>query len=596
MLIQFQTIESKSVCAPIAADALLHTPEFPIPSGQQPIRLRLRAFVTAALSLITAVLFFTPGRAQNTMGLLYSDSRASAGYTLFAPMSYTSVYLIDMEGRLVHRWDGAYTPGLAVYLLENGNLIRMCRIDPGTPEGGGRVEEVDWDGNTIWSLDDKETDYEFHHDVTQMPNGNFLIVARETKSKQEAINAGRDPQYFANDIFTPDVILELKPNQTGSADIVWEWHFWDHMSSDLPGEWMANDRPVSKDITDPAKININFIKNGNPDWLHCNGVDYNPALDQIAISGHNPCEIYVISHKTANYSDPAAGIEAARGPEGDFLYRWGNPAVYGMGLPRDKKLFGQHDIHWIREGLPGAGHFLVYNNGLQRPAGAFSTVEEFVPPLQPDKSYLRETGKPFGPETRTWLYRAPNPTDFYSQNISSAQRLPNGNTLICAGSTGTFFEVTPDSAVVWRYINPVNDSGAMVQGNLPLKNAVFKCRRYPAAYPGFHGRDLTPGEVIEQVSTSVDNGVEFPAGIFLSGYPNPASSTATLLFSFSDRSHVLLGLFDMLGREVLRCIDGVQEPGVHTYQMAVNGLPEGKYFVRLYAGKKRVVSSLQIIH
>ncbi len=38
--------------------------------------------------------------------------------------------------------------------------------------------------------------------------------------------------------------------------------------------------------------------------------------------------------------------------------------------------------------------------------------------------------------------------------ISGAQRLPNGNTLICSGINGSLFEVTPDRATVWKYVNP----------------------------------------------------------------------------------------------------------------------------------------------
>jgi hypothetical protein len=43
---------------------------------------------------------------------------------------------------------------------------------------------------------------------------------------------------------------------------------------------------------------------------------------------------------------------------------------------------------------------------------------------------------------------------FYSPFISSAQRLPNGNTLITEGSDGRIFEVTPEHQTVWEYINP----------------------------------------------------------------------------------------------------------------------------------------------
>ena len=43
---------------------------------------------------------------------------------------------------------------------------------------------------------------------------------------------------------------------------------------------------------------------------------------------------------------------------------------------------------------------------------------------------------------------------FYSSYISSAQRLPNGNTLITEGSDGRLIEVTKEHEIVWEYINP----------------------------------------------------------------------------------------------------------------------------------------------
>ncbi len=58
------------------------------------------------------------------------------------------------------------------------------------------------------------------------------------------------------------------------------------------------------------------------------------------------------------------------------------------------------------------------------------------------------------PNAIAWEYRGAPPIYFYSYNISSAERLPNGNTLICEGAPGRIFEVTPDAHIVWEYINP----------------------------------------------------------------------------------------------------------------------------------------------
>ena len=60
-----------------------------------------------------------------------------------------------------------------------------------------------------------------------------------------------------------------------------------------------------------------------------------------------------------------------------------------------------------------------------------------------------------------WEYRGDPEAGFWSPVGSGAQRLPNGNTLICAmnwSEPGRIFEVTPDGETVWEYWNPEGES------------------------------------------------------------------------------------------------------------------------------------------
>src|SRR5262249_5587111 len=141
----------------------------------------------------------------------------------------------------------------------------------------------------------------------------------------------------------------------------------------------------------------------------------------------------------------AAGHSGGRsGMGGDILYRWGNPLAYRAGTKADQRLFAQHDAHWIADELPGAGHALIFNNGGGRPEGNYSSADEVELPA-PDTQgrYPRSPGAPFGPDKPLWSYTADNPPDFFAPLMASAQRLPNGNTLICTGFSGQMFEVTP---------------------------------------------------------------------------------------------------------------------------------------------------------
>ena len=105
------------------------------------------------------------------------------------------------------------------------------------------------------------------------------------------------------------------------------------------------------------------------------------------------------------------------------------------------------------------------------------------------------------------MYQAANPKDFYSSEISGAQRLPNGNTLVCAMTEGHIFEVTAGGDGVWEYINPVTRDGAVttLPDGLPMSNAVFRAYRYGSDHPALKGRDLSPkGTIVERAAQGLD--------------------------------------------------------------------------------------------
>jgi hypothetical protein len=208
----------------------------------------------------------------------------------------------------------------------------------------------------------------------------------------------------------------------------------------------------------------------NPDWTHFNAVDYNADLDQILVSTPEFSEIWVIDHATTT-AEAASHSGGRRGKGGDLLCRWGNPANYRSGTPADKRLFYQHNAQWIPNGLPGAGHVLVFNNGSRRPDGSYSSVDEIILPVDSDGIYPHDEGKAWGPAEPVWSYSAPTKGDFFSSFISGTHRLPNGNTMICSGANGTLFEVTPEKEIVWKYVNPAK--GGIGPGGPPLPHQVL---------------------------------------------------------------------------------------------------------------------------
>jgi hypothetical protein len=418
-------------------------------------------------------------------GIAIAAPGEEEAYILFAPLRQTTTYLIDLDGNVVHEWELSGKPGNAVYLLEGGNLLASYAVTnssfPADGSAGG-VELLSWDGNQIWSFEYATSDANSHHDVEILPNGNVLMIAWELKTQAEALAAGRDPSLLKDGEVWPGHIIEVDP---AVGTIVWEWHAWDHL--------VQNYSPTKDNYgavaEHPELIDLNFVSINAADWFHSNAIDYNAELDQIMVSIHSFSEIWIIDHSTTT-AEAAGHTSGNSGMGGDLLYRWGNPKSYDAGTATDQQFFGQHDAEWIGSGLPGEGNILVFNNGRGRSDGEYSSIVEIETPLNMNGSYSLAQGSAYGPAEPVWVYTASPRTSLYSQSISGSQRLPSGNTLICVGDEGRFFEVTPSGETIWEYVNPLSSH-----------QAVFRCERYEADSVELAGRDLSGGEPLEGSQT-----------------------------------------------------------------------------------------------
>lgn len=446
--------------------------------------------------------------AGKTVGLMQNTSKAYPGYTLMSPLHSTATYLVDNAGWYVHKWTSTGEPGRSSYLLENGHMIRasaMPNVGPSTGGGeGGRIEEYDWSGKLVWAFDYYSPTYIAHHDFKVLPNGNVVVLASEKKTYAEVLAAGfnpslLDPSIASQGFMLPDYLVEVVPTKPYGGTIVWEWHVWDHLIQDFD----ATKKNFGVVGNHPELIDVNGVGGGRIQqfWNHANGIDYNAELDQIMISIRGNSELVVIDHGTSTAQ--SAGHDGGRyGKGGDVLYRWGYAQQYDRGAASDRKLYQQHHTHWIEPGLPGAGNILIFNNGIGR---GYSSVDEIVPPVGATGNYALATGAAFGPGAPTWTYVGSPTSSFYSAEISGAQRLPNGNTLITEGVKGNLFEVTAAGEKVWQYINPVT-TVPLAQGSaIPADpnradqymNAVFRVTRYGPDFAGLQGKDLTPIGPIE---------------------------------------------------------------------------------------------------
>ncbi|MEZ5963979.1 MAG: aryl-sulfate sulfotransferase [Planctomycetota bacterium] len=444
------------------------------------------------------VVEFSGPTVPRTVGLLEQQAGSFAGYTLFNPLQATGTYLVDARGRLVNSWQSAWTPGTAVYLEADGHLLRAGRLVNSAFQGyggdGGVLEEFDWDGNLVWEYRLSTSVEVQHHDVERLPNGHVLLIVWEKIAATAAIEAGRAPNLLPSGEVWSEKIVEVQPLGANSGRIVWEWRVWDHLVQDQDPS-KANHGAVADH---PERIDLNYTTNdGAADWLHFNAIAYSVELDQILVSVRNLNEIWILDHSTTR-AQAATGTGGRSGRGGDLLYRWGNPQAYRAGTEADRQLYWQHDAHWIENHLPGGGHIMVFNNGGQdRPGGPHSTVDELVlPPADIGGNYPK-SGSRWGPAAPVWTYAANPPSSFYSQFVSGAQRLPNGNTLVCAGWTGNMFEVTPSGQILRSYTNPISGAGTLGQGSVPAGNMVFRGPAYTTDDLALRGRTLVAGEPLE---------------------------------------------------------------------------------------------------
>ncbi len=370
------------------------------------------------------------------------------GLRLFSPTQGGFTQIVDGQGTIVRQWSGTGT--LVVHMEEDGGIIRgMVEPNSGFPGTTGRLQRRDVLDNVTWDMVVSNPDRLMHHDIFTLPNGNVLVMVVDWLARADAIAAGRDPTKLTAPGWLPESILEIEQTGPTTGQVVWEWHVMDHLVQDfdplLPNFGNVADHPELVDINYPP-----VVLSLTGDWNHCNGIDYDPVNDWIIISSREQDECWLIDHSTTT-TEAAGHTGGARGRGGDLLWRWGNPECYGRGTAADRALFRQHDPRFIPQGFPGAGNITIFNN---QALPQQSTVIEIELPVDASGApFVDPVSGVFGPAAPVWTYTAPG---FYSAFVSSAQRLRNGNTLICSGAQSELLEVTSAGQTVWSHTDPGN--------------------------------------------------------------------------------------------------------------------------------------------
>lgn len=353
----------------------------------------------------------------------------TSGYIFMMENGQKQAYLVNHEGEKLQEWSFESRFGNDLEITNNGEFLGCFKVEqPHFSFGGfgGHVKKLDLNGNLLWEYVVNTENEIAHHDATELPNGHILIMVWERITQEELSSVGLT---VGHDAFL-EKLIEVNPQ---TDEVVWQWRSWEHIVQDVDPTKAAYGLLSEH----PNKINIAYNDLENGDWMHANGIFYDSRTDVIYMSVNFYSEVWVIDHSTTTQEATTnKGGQFNRG--GDLVYRFGNPITFG-GEASTRFLFKNHHPSVVPNSYPGAGNFLIYNNGSNNEQ---SIAYELSLPAFSETSMQNYTA----PQS-IWSFTDPN---MYFDKISGLVRLPNGNTLICEGDYG-YWEVTASGQVVWKY-------------------------------------------------------------------------------------------------------------------------------------------------
>ncbi|MFM1808438.1 MAG: hypothetical protein RLZZ242_1163 [Bacteroidota bacterium] len=366
---------------------------------------------------------------------IVEDLVDKTGYILAIENGKKICYLLDHQGQKLRTWTFDLNLGQDAELAPDGSLFGLFQVPDPHPDhrfGGksGLIRKINTQNQVVWEFKISTENEITHHDLHLLPNGNVLVLVWQRVTRDEAAALG----YVADHDLFVEKLVEVDPEV---SQIVWQWSSWDHIIQDRVSTHPTYGDPKEN----PNKIDImynyqsdyhRFISIG--DIMHANGITYLPELDLIAMSVNFYNEIWFIDHSTTT-DEARSSKGGAYNLGGDLVYRFGNPAVIGR---TESKVFDF--LHHPSLSITGEkNNLLIYNN---------NAVESRSKAMEFELPSLSSGSIEIGP-TPKLVFEYSN-DDMFFDIVGGAQRLPNGNTLICEGDFG-FWEVNPRGQLLWKY-------------------------------------------------------------------------------------------------------------------------------------------------
>lgn len=367
---------------------------------------------------------------SNKSGLIQkSPQKMAPGYTLYASAHKQAAFLLDENGKEVHRWEATFdrlfanpkhvdnpVPGRFVYwhraqMLKGGDLIVSISASHSTPYGYGLVR-LDKHSEIVWKFA-----AHVHHDFDVAPDGRVFALTHNLRDTSQS--PYNKLPYLADSILDDFVVVLDKEGNKLKRFSVTE----------------AVLKTPYRRMLEMYPYYIDDRREHDWDPLHVNTVKVLPA----EFAAHHP------------FAD-----------KGDILVSFRNPDAVGIIDVETEKLVWASRGFWRRQHSPVPlpnGNILVFDNeGHGGPSGGSRLLEFDIKRSMP-----------------VWDYAGTPNNPFYTERTGSLQVLSNGNILATESQKGRILEVTRDGEVVWSYRNPATRTH---KGQLFVAT-VYSGRKYP---------------------------------------------------------------------------------------------------------------------
>ena len=385
---------------------------------------------------------------------IINESQINHGLTIFGAFFNYYSAVLDKTGKevwnsgsenIVYYNTGKFGDNFGCYLLSGveNNL-------PGI--------EFSFDLGTVW---DEPNDDFLHHDLIQIPNGNYIGIIEE--SSLGVIPVGDWTSSFQNLGFQADgstvefpwIGDRIVEWDKDTKEIVWSWSVFDYFSmedyDEYGGTW------------NQAYVDLQY------DWTHVNAIIFDEVESAIYFSTRHLSRITKINY-----------------PSGDIIWNIGHQMASGdVNMGSDLGFSFQHSLQKLEN-----GNIITLDNGNLSPQ--FRGTDEPI-----TRAIEISIGENIA--SLSWSYELPE--ELFGFASGNVQKLENGNTLITTvGGSGKSLEVTQTGEVIWE-----------AQYNLGLPNgAVYRANRITSLYPA-------------SFTITIDNYMEYDGNIGV--YIVPGNST-----------------------------------------------------------------------